>query len=432
MTMRVSVIGAGHVGLVTGACLAELDNAVLCVDIDEAKIADLQNGIVPYFEPYLEDLVTKNIASGNLQFGTTVAEATSWSEVVMICAGTPSNEDGSTDVSAIESIVEDIATHATGYCLIVEKSTVPVGMGIKIQQYLDGNGKNTTIFDVASAPEFLREGGAVQDTLNPSRIVVGASTDRAIEKLKALFVAIEAPWVITDINTAEMIKHASNSFLAMKISFINAVANICERVGADVTSVSHAMGLDTRIGQQFLEAGIGYGGPCFPKDVAAFIHIAKIAGYEFDLMKAVEQVNVTQRDIVIDKLEQGLGTVKGKILGILGLAFKPDTDDLRQSPSLEILDKLLELGAIIRAYDPKAGDAAKMIYGDRIIYSETVQQTAHGADALILLTKWDEFKELNWTEIRQVMKGSLVFDGRNFWNPDDIRKSDLTYIGIGR
>lgn len=430
--MRVSVIGAGHVGLVTGACLAELGNAVLCVDIDKAKIADLKRGIVPYFEPSLEDLVVKNIANENLTFGTTIAEATDWSEIVMICAGTPSNEDGSTDVSAIESIIEDIATCATGYCLIVEKSTVPVGMGEKIQQYLDKNGKNSAIFDVASAPEFLREGNAVQDTLKPTRIVVGAATTRAIEKLKALFGSIEAPWVIADINTAEMIKHASNSFLAMKISFINAVANICERVGADVMSVSHAMGLDSRIGEQFLEAGIGYGGPCFPKDVAAFIHIAKNAGYEFDLMKAVEQVNVSQRDVVISKLEQELGTVEGKVFGILGLAFKPDTDDLRQSPALVILDRLLDLGAVIRAYDPKAGAEAKELYGDRITCLRSTQETAQGADALILLTKWDEFKQIDWTEIRQLMKGSIILDGRNFWDPSEIRKADLTYLGIGR
>jgi UDPglucose 6-dehydrogenase len=430
--MNVSIIGTGHVGLVTGACLAELGNSILCVDIDGKKIDDLKAGVMPFFEPALDAMVLHHSSHGNLRFGTTVAEAVNSADVIFICASTPPNADGSADISSIESVAREIADNAHGYCLVVEKSTVPVKTGERIKSTLEEYGHDDAEFDVASIPEFLREGTAVKDTLEPERIVIGATSQRAIEILTSLYEPITAPLVITDINTAEIIKHASNSFLAMKISYINAVATICERTGADVTTVAMAMGLDSRIGKQFLEAGVGYGGSCFPKDVAAFVHVAGSVGYDFEILRAVEKVNREQRQSVVPKLKARLGTLKGTRIAVLGLAFKPDTDDLRESPAVDIVWQLVEMGASVKAYDPKAMNAATTIFGERILFATDAYDAANGADALILLTQWSEFKSLDWTKMRQLLKGPLVIDGRNTWNPASINNAGLQYIGIGR
>ena len=412
--------------------MAELGHGVLCVDIDAGRIEALRTGRVPFFEPGLEELVQCHLESGNLLFGGTVAEAVEWAKVVFICAGTPSNQDGSADISSVEAVVREIAEHAHGYCLVVEKSTVPVTTGQSIQLILNQHKHRDAQFDVASVPEFLREGSAIQDVLEPDRMVIGASSQRAVDILKRIFELVPGPVITTDVNTAEIIKHACNGFLATKISYINAISAICEKTGADVTIVSKAMGLDHRIGSEFLEAGIGFGGSCFPKDVAAFIQLARGVGFDFDLLRAVERINQGQQNNLVSSIRQALGTFENKCIAVLGLAFKPNTDDIRESPAISIVDKLLEEGAQVRATDPKAIANAREIFRDRVHWSISPYDVATGADALVLLTEWDEYRVLDWTRIHGLLRVPLTVDGRNAWNPTAVTEAGLAYVGVGR
>ena len=430
--MNVSIVGTGHVGLVTGACLAELGNAVLCVDSDATKLENIQRGVMPFYEPGLEELVRLNTVAGRLRFGATVCDAVEWANVVFICAGTPSNEDGSADISSIEQIAQEIATEAKGYCLLVEKSTVPVRTGERLRATLDEHGNGHGDFDLASVPEFLREGSAINDTLHPDRIVIGTDSERAAGILKELFQPIEAPVLMTDINTAEVIKHASNSFLAMKISYINAVAAVCEQTGADVTTVARAVGMDHRIGREFLEAGVGYGGSCFPKDVAAFIQVAEGAGLDFGMLREVQRVNQDQPSRMVAKLRAVLGGLRGWHIAVLGLAFKPNTDDIREAPAMGIIELLLGEGATVKAYDPQAMRNAQTVLDERVAYGTDAYDAAGGADALMLITQWDEFKALDWPRMRKLLRTPTVVDGRNLWEPAKLRDAGFNYLGVGR
>jgi UDPglucose 6-dehydrogenase len=431
--MNISIIGAGHVGLVTGACFAASGHSVLCIDNDIEKVRGLQRGVIPFFEPDLDRLVSQQVESGHLSFGQSTSEAVDWSNIMFICTSTPSAVDGSADISSVEQVALEIAKEAHGYNLIVEKSTVPVETGERLQKVLDAHRHPDASFDIASVPEFLREGSAIKDTLEPQRVVIGASTDQAFALLTTLYEPTQAPLFLTNIKTAEVIKHSSNSFLALKISYINAVANICERTGADVTQVAKAMGMDPRIGSEFLNAGVGYGGSCFPKDVAAFIQVADQVGYNFELLKAVQNINTMQRYLLIEKLARTFGGIlTGKRIGVLGLAFKPNTDDMREAPASTIVEELLSKGSIITAYDPRARSTAQALFGDRVIYANTPYDAASNSDALVLLTEWDEFRALDWDEIRRKMNGSTVIDGRNCVNPQDVFRSGLSYYGIGR
>jgi UDPglucose 6-dehydrogenase len=401
------------------------------MDIDTGKIEGLREGIIPFHEPGLQQLVHAH--SGHaLTFSTDMSAAVEWSDTILICVDTPSNIDGSANLTSVETIVRDIAVQATSYRLVVSKSTVPVRTGERIAETLKRHGKPGVEFDVASVPEFLREGNAVEDTMHPHRIVLGAETSRAIEKLRTLFQPFSAPVIVTDVTTAEMIKHASNSFLATKISYINAIANICEAVDADVTVVATAMGLDPRIGEHFLDAGVGYGGSCFPKDVSAFIHVAQDVGYEFDLLRAVQSINTNQQIGVASKLQRAMGDIRGKTIALLGLAFKADTDDIRESPAIAIGEDLLSRGAVIRAYDPAAVENARRVFGNRVEFGRDVYETIAGADAIVAVTAWPEFDAIDWPTVRRVMKGSVVLDGRNIWNPAVVRATGLTYLGVGR
>jgi len=401
------------------------------MDIDVEKINGLRQGIIPFHEPGLQQLVHAHNGQ-TLTFTTSMFDAVEWSDTILICVDTPPNQDGSADLRAIETIVRDIATQASSYRLVVSKSTVPVQTGQRIADTLKRHGKPGIEFDVASVPEFLREGNAVEDTMRPHRIVLGAETNRAIEQLRTLFQPFSAPVIVTDVTTAEMIKHASNSFLATKISYINAIANICEAVGADVTVVATAMGLDPRIGEHFLDAGVGYGGSCFPKDVSAFIHVAQDVGYDFDLLRSVQNINARQKHGVAVKLEQAIGQLRGKSIALLGLAFKADTDDIRESPAIAIGEDLLNRGALVRAYDPASMENARRVFGDRVQFGRDVYEAIEGADAMVAVTPWPEFDDLDWPTVHRLLKGSVVLDGRNIWNPAVVRAAGLTYLGVGR
>ena len=429
--MKITIVGSGYVGLTTGACFAELGNNVICVDIDEDKINKLNNSIIPIYEPGLEDLVIKNRENGRLIFTTELKKAIRESEVVFICVGTPPKDNGEADLSYVENTAITIAEVMDSYKLIIEKSTVPVETGEKVAKTIKAYNIHKVDFDFVSNPEFLREGSAVSDFLNPDRIVIGCESEKARNIMKKLYEPIKAPIIFTDIKSAEIIKHASNSFLATKISFINAIANICELTGADVEKVAEGIGLDKRIGRAFFNAGIGYGGFCFPKDAEAFIRIAEKFGYDFKLLKTAQDINEQQRKHFIRKIEKALWVVKGKTIGVLGLAFKPNTDDMRFAPSIDIINELQKGGAKIKAYDPKAMDKAKLILKD-ITYCNDPYDVAKDADALLIVTEWNEFKELDLKKIRSLMKYPLVVDGRNIYNPDDLREEGFTYLSIGR
>jgi UDPglucose 6-dehydrogenase len=441
--MKITVIGAGHVGLVTGACLAELGNEVLCVDHDSKKIQILKDGRISFYEPGLDALVHTNTVEGRLSFSKNINGAISASKVIFICVGTPSLKTGEADLSSIEKISLQIAQLLDSYKLIVEKSTVPVETGQWLFNNLQKDAPKGAEFDVASNPEFLREGSAIHDFMHPDRIVIGVSSQKAASCLVQLFSPLDAPVLITDIKSAELIKHASNSFLAMKISFINAVANICEKTGADVTKVAKGMGLDTRIGEDFLKAGIGYGGSCFPKDVSAFIHIAEKNGCNFKLLEEVRNINKRQRTHFIKRVEKVLGGFGNKTIAILGLSFKPDTDDIREAPSVYIIEELLKKKVKnIRAFDSKAMDNMKKIYPD-IIYCGSAYESVKGADVLFILTEWEEFRHLDLLKIKssllpascgskQAGKKPIIADGRNLYDPGKMSKIGFTYISVGR
>lgn len=429
--MKISVIGTGYVGLVTGTCFAELGNEVLCVDSNQEKIAKLKDGIIPIYEPGLAEMVKDNMSAGRLAFSTSVKEGVDKSTVIFVCVHTPPLPSGEADLSFVEKLGREIATDMTEYKVIVDKSTVPVETGERVAHTIRLNNIHHVDFDVVSNPEFLREGSAISDSMHPDRIVIGVTSDRAAKIMKELYAPLNAPIIVTDIRSAEIIKHASNAFLATKISFANALANICETAQADVTMVTEGMGLDKRIGKSFLNAGIGYGGSCFPKDVAAFIKIAEKYRYDFKLLKTVEEINIGQRVHFVNKIREAVWILNEKTIGILGLAFKPNTDDMRNAPCIDIISALQKEGARIKVYDPVAVPVAKDILKD-VTYCQDPYQVAEGSDCLAVLTEWDEFKDIDFGRIKGLLKRPLVIDGRNIYDPLKIAEAGLEYIGMGR
>ncbi len=439
--MKIAIIGSGYVGLVTGVCLGHIGHEVMCVDNDKKKIQSLQAGEVPIYEPGLEPKLKELLAKKRITFTTSIKAATQSSTVIFISVGTPSKKNGEADLTHVENVAREIAVNMDSYKLIVEKSTVPTATGRRIERTIRLNlpkkfrhpdpKKNGLDFDVASNPEFLREGCAMEDFMNPDRIVMGVESPRAEELLRDVYKPLKAPIVVTNINSAELIKHASNSFLATKISFINAVARICDLVGADVLKVSEGMGYDKRIGRAFLNAGIGYGGSCFPKDVDAFIRLSEKSGYSFNLLKEVRQVNEEQRQYFLRLIEDKLWIIKNKMIGVWGLAFKPDTDDMRNAPSLEIIRTLQHEGAKVKAYDPKAMDKSKMELPG-VVFSKDAYAAASGADCLLVLTEWKEFLKLDFKKVKTSMRQPILFDGRNLFDKKLMEKTGFEYFGIGR
>jgi len=427
--VKVCVVGTGYVGLVAGACFAELGNSVICVDNNAEKIEKLKNGIIPIFEPGLEELVGKNVSAKRLSFSTEISFGVKSSEVIFIAVGTPPKQNGEADLSFVEKVACEIAKSIDSYKVVVEKSTVPVETGEKIAKVLS-QGVENELFDVVSNPEFLREGSAIKDFLEPDRIVVGTESEKARKIMQELYKPLKAPIIFTDVKSAEIIKHASNSFLATKISFINSVARVCELTGADVRKVAEGMGLDDRIGRSFLNAGIGYGGSCFPKDVAAFIKISQKAGFDFGILKEVEKINKEQRQHFLKKVEEALWVVKDKTIAVFGLAFKPNTDDLREAPSIDIINALHSEGARVKAFDPKAMSGAKeFIQG--VEFCKSAEEALKGADCLLLLTEWDDFKKIDLKRMKSLMKNPLVVDGRNFFRKEEMQKLGFNYVGVG-
>jgi len=432
--MNVGVIGAGYVGLVTGACFAEFGVNVTCIDTNEGRINLLQKGVVPFYEPGLEELIRKNVNEGRLYFSNNTAESVKKSDVIFIAVGTPSLEDGSADLSYVDSVARTIAENLNGYKVIVTKSTVPVGTGERLRNIIQDI-RNDGDFDIVSNPEFLREGSAIGDFMRPDRIVIGSGSERATSVMRDLYRPLyltETPFITTDVETAEMIKYASNVFLAAKISFINEMANLCEKVGANVQVVSKAMGLDKRIGPKFLHAGPGYGGSCFPKDVRALLQIAESHGYDFKIARSVIEVNITQKDRMITKIEHALRGAGGKTIGILGLSFKPNTNDIRESPAVHIIEGLLDIGANIRVYDPVAMDDTKSVLGQRVTYCSDAYDAASNADAIILVTEWNQFRNLQLERLKGLLKHPVFIDLRNVYEPDRMRKSGFDYYSVGR
>src|SRR5476651_135237 len=427
--MNLAIVGSGYVGLVTGACFAEVGHRVICVDNDLKKVHQLQDGQIPIYEPGLEELVKSNVASGRLSFTASIGDAVDASKVIFIAVPTPPQPDGSVDLSFVEGVAREIAIHIKEYRIIVDKSTVPVKTGEKVAQTISRYNPGADI-DVVSNPEFLREGSAVEDLMKPDRIVVGVSSDRAIAPMREIYEPFNAPIMFTDLNSAELIKHAANSFLALKISYINAVAAICEASGANVERVADGMGADKRIGRAFLNAGVGYGGSCFPKDLSAFIRISEELGYDFRLLKEVEAINADQKERFLKKIRESLWVLRHKKIGALGLAFKGNTDDVRSSVAIEVIKQLIAEGAEIRAYDPKAMDKARTLVPEAKMVARP-EEVAEGADALLILTEWNEFKSLPWAAIKKRMLSPLLFDGRNLLNPTEMRAVGFTYTGIG-
>ena len=434
----ICVIGAGHVGLVSAACFAELGNKVICVDNDKNKIAALKKLIMPYYEPGLETLVKKNFKQGNLTFSFSVSDSVKKSQVIFIAVGTPPLVDGSADLSAIENVTRVIADNLNSYKLIVEKSTVPVQTGNKIKETILRYGKNSCSFDVASNPEFSREGKAIEDFLCPDRIVIGVESEKARTMLEQIYVSIKAPIIVTDINTAELIKHACNSFLAMKIFFINAVSSVrSDLAGADINKIAEAMGMDKRIGKEFLQAGLGYGGFCFPKDVEAFIDISNKLGYNFNLMQAVKDINDQQWSFFFDKVKERLWILKDKKIAVLGLSFKPDTDDVRFAPSINIITAFLNEGAQVVGYDPQAVKEAKKILSsvaniENLQFADDVYRAVKDCDCIFLVTEWEEFKTIDFKKVKKLMRYPFIADGRNLFDHNKLLKMGFEYIGIGR
>lgn len=431
--MKLCIIGSGYVGLVSGACFAEVGHHVICVDNDAKKVETLRAGKVPIYEPGLEDLIHQNVAAKRLQFTTSTEEGVDGSEVVFIAVPTPPQPDGSVDLSYIEKVAREIAGVLKEYRVIVDKSTVPVKTGEKVADTIRRYNKHGADFDVVSNPEFLREGCAVDDLMKPDRIVVGGNSDRAIGLMKKVYEPFMAPILVTDINSAELIKHAANSFLALKISYINAVAAICEASGADVEKVANGIGTDKRIGRNFLNAGIGYGGSCFPKDLAAFIAISDQLGVPFTLLKEVQAINRRMRERFVAKVREALWLFKDKRIAVWGLTFKPDTDDVRSSVPVEVVNDLLKEGAVVTVYDPKGMEKAQefnMVPG--AIFAESALEAARDAEALLIVTEWKEFLHVDLEQLKGVMHTPLIFDGRNLLDPVTVREFGFTYSSIGR
>ncbi|MFH7244454.1 MAG: UDP-glucose dehydrogenase family protein [Spirulina sp.] len=461
--MRVCVIGTGYVGLVTGVCLAHVGHDVICIDVNEEKVKLMQSGQSPIFEPGLSELMKSSMETGHLQFSTDLQQGVEHGEVLFIAVGTPALPNGESDTRYVEAVARGIGTHLNGgYKVIVNKSTVPIGSGDWVRMIvLDGVAERQPVavaagsgeaihpevladFDVVSNPEFLREGSAIYDTFNPDRIVLGSNSSRAVDLMQQLYAPIVSgqyrdipggdpvPVVVTDLSSAEMVKYASNSFLATKISFINEIANICDRVGADVTQVAAGIGLDSRIGKKFLQAGIGWGGSCFPKDVSALIHTAEDYGYEAQLLKSAVEVNNRQRQITLEKLQQVLKILKGKTVGLLGLTFKPDTDDMRDAPSLILIEQLNRLGAKVKAYDPIVSQSGIRHGLTGVIVENDAPHLADGCDALVLVTDWAQFKDLDYAALAQRMHSPILIDGRNFLDREALMRAGFQYMGIGR
>jgi len=430
--MNVCVVGTGYVGLVTGTVFADLGNDVICIDKEEGKIAMLQDGIMPIYEPGLEEMVKRNTEEGRLTFSTDLSEGVRRSSVIFIAVGTPPKDTGETDLSYIEAVAREIAEHMNEYKVVVNKSTVPVGTGDFVRRVIRDNRRRDVDFDVVSCPEFLKEGSAIQDSLDPDRIVIGAPNQTVAMNLLELYAPIEKPMLITDVESAEMIKYASNAFLATKISFINVIANICEKAGADVIQVAKGMGYDKRIGKEFLQAGLGYGGSCFPKDTLSLRCVTKSFEENTSIFDAVIDINADRVPRFLRRIEKRMGDLHGKTVGILGLAFKPNTDDLREAKSLEIINALLAKGARIQAYDPIASEGAEKLLGDTVKLCDSAYEVAENADAIVVVTDWNEFKHLNMDKIKGVMRTPLIFDGRNIYSPEKMRKLGIEYHSIGR
>jgi UDPglucose 6-dehydrogenase len=429
--LNIGIIGSGYVGLVTGACFSHLGHRVICIDNNTAKLAALRKGKSPIYEPGLEQLIREGMRLKRLSFSGDIKIAVRECEVLFICVNTPPKENGDADLSYVENVSREIADNLKEYRLIVEKSTVPVQTGEWVEKTMLQHQPRKSLFDVASNPEFLREGSAVHDFLHPDRVVLGVSSKKAEKILRELYAPLRAKMVITDLKSAEIIKHASNSFLAAKISFINAVSRICEAAGADVEQVAYGIGLDPRIGPSFLKAGIGFGGFCFPKDLMAFHHMAEKLGVHFGFLKEVIDINDEQKSYFVQKIEKTLWNLKGKTIGVLGLSFKPDTDDIRYAPSLDIIKTLRGEGAKVRVYDPEAMANTRMIFSD-ITYCRSAYEAVRNTDAVLFLTEWNEFQQLDFKKIRKLVKHPVIFDGRNMLDPDALKKLGYRYYGIGR
>jgi UDPglucose 6-dehydrogenase len=429
--MNLTIIGTGYVGLVTGTCFAEVGHNVICADNDAAKVKLLQSGGIPIYEPGLEELVKKNVAAGRLSFTNSTAEGVQKSDVIFIAVPTPPQPDGSVDLSFIEKVARDIAAAMTDYKIVVDKSTVPVKTGEKVAETIKRYCPAKVEFEVVSNPEFLREGFAVEDLMKPDRVVIGVRSQRPVAAMKKIYTPFNAPIIITDINSAELIKHAANSFLALKISYINAIATVCEAAGANVQEVAQGIGLDERIGRRFLNAGIGFGGSCFPKDLSAFIKIAEQIGYDFRLLKEVQHINTGQMERFLKKITDTLWVLKDKKIGVLGLAFKQNTDDVRMSPAIDLCQRLQKEGAALRVHDPKAMDKARGILPNAT-YVEDMNAVAEGCDALVIATEWDEFKKLDLERARKSLTHPIMFDGRNLFDRAEMEKFGWIYKSVGR
>ena len=429
--MKLTIIGTGYVGLVTGTCFAEVGHNVICVDNNAEKVKMLQDGGIPIYEPGLEELVKKNVAAGRLRFTASTKEGVENSDVIFIAVPTPAQPDGSVDLSFIESVAREIAHAITSYKIVVDKSTVPVKTGDKVAETIKRYCKAKVDCDVVSNPEFLREGFAVDDLMKPDRIVIGTRSQRPVAAMKEIYAPFNAPIIVTDINSAELIKHAANSFLALKISYINAVSIMCEASGANVHEVANGMGMDARIGRRFLDAGIGFGGSCFPKDLSAFIKISEQLGYDFRLLKEVQRINAEQMERFIKKITDTLWVLKDKTIGVLGLAFKQNTDDVRMSPAIDLCQRLQREGAKLRVYDPQAMEKAKAVLKD-VTYVNDMNEVANGCDALVIATEWPEFKKLDLERTRRELTHPILFDGRNLFDPVEMEKQGFIYKSVGR
>ena len=432
--MKLTIIGTGYVGLVTGTCFAEVGHHVICVDNNAEKVKLLQSGGIPIYEPGLDEMVRKNVQAGRLRFTASIKDGVDNSDVIFIAVPTPPQPDGAVDLSFIEGVAREIAGAMTSYKIVVDKSTVPVKTGDKVAETIKRYCKARVDFDVVSNPEFLREGFAVEDLMKPDRIVVGVRSQRPVIAMKEIYTPFNAPIIVTDINSAELIKHAANSFLALKISYINAVAHICEASGANVEEVATGIGLDARIGRRFLNAGIGFGGSCFPKDLSAFIKISEQLGYDFRLLKEVQHINAEQMDHFLKKITDTLWVLKDKKIGVLGLAFKQNTDDCRMSPAIELCQRLLKGGASLRVHDPKGMDKAKEILkpGPALTYVENMNDVAEGCDALVVATEWPEFKKLDLERAHKLLTHPILFDGRNLFDPQEMERLGFVYKSVGR
>jgi UDPglucose 6-dehydrogenase len=431
--MKIAVVGTGYVGLVVGACLADTGNDVMCVDKDEAKISMLRKGKIPIYEPGLADLVERNVDENRLTFTSNLGKAVKHAQIIFIAVGTPQGEDGSADLQHVLAVARDVGRLMDGYRVIVNKSTVPVGTAEKVRSIIGNETKHP--FSVVSNPEFLKQGAAVEDFMKPDRVVIGAEDDRGAELMVALykpFTRTGAPVMVMDCASAELSKYAANALLATRISFMNEVANVCELFGADVDRVRQAVGSDRRIGSSFLFPGVGYGGSCFPKDVKALMRFSADREYDFQVLKAVEAVNELQKRLLVRKMESHFGSLKKRTIAIWGLAFKPKTDDMREAPAIPIVKSLVQKGAKVQAYDPEAMDVARSIFGSKVTYCKDSYDTLRGADALAIVTEWQQFREPDFERMRKLMKSPVIFDGRNIYQPQQMKQLGFTYNSIGR